>query len=236
MSLPDESITLGEYIRAADDCYLAHLLSHHFDDVALRTYLAHRTRLVEELLCSSRERIHPTARISPHAIIGESVFVGPHCVIHEFATVRDMCVLASHVHVGFGCEVARTIVGSGSTITHRTTLADALVGAHVHFGAGVLTANTHLFNDDMRRPDRSVSITMPSGGDYDLGVAKFSALVGDRARVGMGSMLGPGAAVGVRAVLYPGSMIAGTTIPAAVIVKSPDLHEAWRPRKRHGGT
>ncbi|MEA2224143.1 MAG: hypothetical protein QOH83_2519 [Solirubrobacteraceae bacterium] len=229
MTAPAACIALCDYIRATADPFLDRLMPSHFDHIDLRTYLACRTRAVEALLCSDHPRIHPTARISSHAIIGDSVFIGPHCVIHEFATVRDLCVLASHVHVGFGCEVARATVGSGSTITHRTTLADALVGADVHFGAGVLTANTYLFNADMRRPDRLVSIRMPSEDRYDLGVTKFSAVVGDYARIGMGSMIGPGAAVGIRAVLYPGSMVAGTTISTATVVKSPEVRELRRP-------
>ena len=41
--------------------------------------------------------IHPTAVISPKAIIGADVTIGPYCVINDNVTLGDRCHLHSHV-------------------------------------------------------------------------------------------------------------------------------------------
>lgn len=163
--------------------------------------------------------VHPTARISRHANVGDGAVIGPGCIVGEFSTVRDGTVLGSGVEVGFGCEVARSIILRDSRLSHRVTVVDAVIGANVHLGAGAVTANTHLFNDDMKTPDREIVVRLPGGGQLRCGTAKFAGILGDGARIGMGALVGPGILVGRAAVLYPGTVLSSQLIPDETVVK-----------------
>ena len=46
--------------------------------------------------------IHPTAIVSPEAVVAESAEIGPYCVVHAGAEVGEGCVLESHVVVHCG--------------------------------------------------------------------------------------------------------------------------------------
>ena len=56
-------------------------------------------------------RIHPTATISPNAVLGDNVEVGPYAYIDDNVTIGDNCkihphaIIYSYVRIGNGCEV-----------------------------------------------------------------------------------------------------------------------------------
>ena len=58
-------------------------------------------------------RIHPTAIISPNAVLGDGVEVGPYAYIDEHVVIGDGCkvhphaIIYSYVKLGQGCEVFR---------------------------------------------------------------------------------------------------------------------------------
>ncbi len=56
-------------------------------------------------------RIHPSATISPNAVLGDNVEVGPYAYIDDNVTIGDNCkihphaIIYSYVRMGDGCEV-----------------------------------------------------------------------------------------------------------------------------------
>ena len=56
-------------------------------------------------------KIHPTAIISPNAVLGDGVEVGPYVFIDENVTIGDGCkihphaVIFSYVKIGKDCEI-----------------------------------------------------------------------------------------------------------------------------------
>ena len=56
-------------------------------------------------------RIHPSATISPNAVLGDNVEVGPYAYIDDNVTIGDNCkihphaIIYSYVRIGNGCEV-----------------------------------------------------------------------------------------------------------------------------------
>ena len=107
--------------------------------------LTGRTRIGE------RCRIHAGVRLTD-AIIGDDVTILDHCVIvgssvdahasiGPFAHVRPGSAIAEHAHLGNFVELKKTRFGPRSKAGHLAYLGDAVIGADVNVGAGVITCN-----------------------------------------------------------------------------------------------
>ena len=106
---------------------------------------------------------------------------------------------------------------------------------NVHLGAGAVTASTHLFNNDMKTPDREVVVRLPGNGQLRCGTAKFGGILGDGARIGMGALVGPGILVGRATILYPGVVLSSQLIPEETVVKLTQTRIVFE-RRRYGTT
>lgn len=67
--------------------------------------------------------------------------VGANCHIGPFARLRPDTELADRAKIGNFVETKKTKVGPGSKINHLSYVGDAIVGADVNIGAGVITCN-----------------------------------------------------------------------------------------------
>ncbi|MGA2031354.1 MAG: acyl-ACP--UDP-N-acetylglucosamine O-acyltransferase [Thermoguttaceae bacterium] len=118
--------------------------------------------------------IHPSALVSPSAIIGPSVRVGPFCVIEDDVSIGDGCILENHVilkqcttlgahnrvfdgavlgglpqHVEMPPNPGRLIIGDNNTIRenvtiHRALRTDRLTSVGDHC---LIMANAHVAHD-----------------------------------------------------------------------------------------
>jgi bifunctional UDP-N-acetylglucosamine pyrophosphorylase/glucosamine-1-phosphate N-acetyltransferase len=125
--------------------------------------------------------------------LGDSVLVRNGCIL-DTATVGDGAVLGPYAnlrpesdigpaaHVGNFCETKKITLGAGSKANHLTYLGDAIIGAGVNIGAGVITCN------------------------YD-GVNKNTTVIGDRSFVGSDSTLVAPVTIGEGAYVAAGSCI-----------------------------
>jgi len=78
---------------------------------------------------------HPSALVSPKAVIGDNVEIGPFTVIEEGAIIGDGCILMANVFVGHGCVIGNDCVfHMGVTLYPRAVLGDRVV---LHAGAVV---------------------------------------------------------------------------------------------------
>lgn len=55
------------------------------------------------------EQIHPTAVVSPGAVIGKGVHIGPWCVVGAGAIIGNDCELVSHISVASGCQLGEKV-------------------------------------------------------------------------------------------------------------------------------
>ncbi len=92
------------------------------------------------------------------AEIGDGAMLGP------YAHLRPESRVGESAHIGNFCETKKVTIGKGSKANHLTYLGDAVIGAGVNIGAGVITCN------------------------YD-GVHKHQTTIGDRVFVGSDSTL-----------------------------------------------
>lgn len=110
-----------------------------------------RKKVVEELKVQKWETaIHPSAVISPHAVVGEgtvvmanavvnsSASIGKHCIINTGATVDHDVQIGDYVHVAPGVNISGgTTIGEGSWIGVGTCVKQGVkIGKGCMIGAG----------------------------------------------------------------------------------------------------
>jgi bifunctional UDP-N-acetylglucosamine pyrophosphorylase/glucosamine-1-phosphate N-acetyltransferase len=112
----------------------------------------------------------------------EGATIGDGAVLGPYAHLRPESIIGPAAHVGNFCETKKVTLGPGSKANHLTYLGDAVIGAGVNIGAGVITCN------------------------YD-GVHKNLTQIGDHSFVGSDSTLVAPVTVGEGAYVAAGSCI-----------------------------
>ncbi len=118
--------------------------------------------------------IHKSAIIEHGVTLKAPVIISENCFIGANAYLRGGVFLGKKVTVGTGCEIKSSIIFSESSIAHFNFIGDSLIGSHVNFEAGSITANHH--ND---RPNKKIFVKFNST-TIETNVEKFGSLVGDR--------------------------------------------------------
>jgi bifunctional UDP-N-acetylglucosamine pyrophosphorylase/glucosamine-1-phosphate N-acetyltransferase len=170
--------------------------------------------------------IEPFTVLKAHTSIGSDCRIGPHAHIEDarignrsdcgpFVKLRPGTEIADDVHIGSFAELVRTRVGRGSKVPHVSYLGDTDVGEDANIGAGTITAN------------------------FD-GTNKNRTKIGDRAFVGVDTMLvapvklGKGSRTGAGSVVTKdvpdGATVVG--VPARVIKPIPSPGSGERARER----
>ncbi|MFF2936399.1 LbetaH domain-containing protein [Streptomyces mirabilis] len=217
----DAGPLLGDVLRLGDDPHLRDWGADVLDGEPIAA-IGDVSGAVYDLVCAglgSHPRIHPTAYVSPRATVAADVVVGPGARIYEYSTVRQRTVISGGAHIGYGCEISRSVIGQRSILSHRATISCAVIGRRAYFAAGLVIAVCLLSNPDMLYPTRPIEFGLPDAGRMSTGLPKWGALVGDGVRAGVSVVLGPGTVVGNGAILH-----AGVTVPTAWIPPGSTLH------------
>lgn len=130
--------------------------------------------------------IHKTAVVEKTAILKAPLYIGPDCYIGANACLRNGAVLVKSVKVGIGCEIKSSILFDGSAVAHFNFIGDSIIGCHVNFEAGSITANH--YNERM---DKTIFVLW-NGVTINTHSEKFGALVGDHSKIGANAVLSPG--------------------------------------------
>jgi len=127
------------------------------------------------------------------------VFIGENCSIGPNSYIRPYTVLGNHVKIGASCEIKASIIMDYTHIPHLNYVGDSVIGEHVNFGAGTITAN-------LRLDDRTVKVTL-KGKRVNSGRRKLGAFVGDYVKTGINVSLMPGVKIGPYTWIAPGLVI-----------------------------
>lgn len=139
--------------------------------------------------CQIRNSIlGPGTIVLPNTLI-DSARIGDNCQIGPFARIRPDSELADNARVGNFVELKKTRLGPGSKANHLAYVGDAIVGADVNIGAGVITCNYDGANKHLTEIGDGAFI----GSDCQL-VAPVK--VGPGATIGAGTTLTREAAAG----------------------------------------
>ncbi|HEV2645206.1 MAG TPA: bifunctional UDP-N-acetylglucosamine diphosphorylase/glucosamine-1-phosphate N-acetyltransferase GlmU [Acidobacteriaceae bacterium] len=137
------------------------------------------------------------------AQVGDAAILGP------YSHLRPDSNIGPEAHVGNFCETKKVILGRGSKANHLTYLGDAVIGAGVNVGAGVITCN------------------------YD-GVKKHTTTIGDGSFIGSDSTLVAPITIGAGAYIGAGSCITHPVPDGALALSRPQqiTKEGWAASRR----
>ena len=139
--------------------------------------------------------LHSTAIIEEGSVLKPPLIISANCFIGAHAYLRGGVFLGSNVKIGTGCEIKSSIIFPNSSIAHFNFIGDSIIGTHVNFEAGSITANH--FNE---RGDKSISVFYRND-IIRTGSEKFGSLVGDRSKIGANAVLSPGTILGPDSVV-----------------------------------
>lgn len=152
-------------------------------------------------------RIHPTAEVSPRAIVGDGAQIWNQVQVREDAHIGRNCILGKGVYIDFGVSIGDNCkLQNGAFVYHGTTLEDG-----VFVGPGAL-----LTNDKLPRainPDGSLKLA------EDWAVGKI--LVRRGASLGAGCIILPGVVIGEFAMVAAGAVVTRNVLDQALAVGTP---------------
>jgi len=162
------------------------------------------TLIKEGVLVGKNVRIAETATIIPPTIIGNDTEIRPGAYLRGNIIIGDKCV------IGNSSELKNAILLTHVQVPHYNYVGDSILGNDSHMGAGSICSN--LRNDGK-------NIIIHADKDYETGLRKIGALLGDGVQIGCGSVLNPGTIIGKHSLVYPLTMTRGV-YPADSMIKS----------------
>jgi UDP-2-acetamido-3-amino-2,3-dideoxy-glucuronate N-acetyltransferase len=142
---------------------------------------------------SDKVYIHPTADVSPRAVLGEGCKVWHEAQVREGAVLGRNCILGKGAYVDFGVRIGDNVkVQNRASIYHGVTLEDGVfVGPHVVFT-----------NDKLPRAVNADG-TPKSEDDWEVG----ETLVREGASLGAGAIVVAGVTIGRFAMVGAGAVV-----------------------------
>ena len=141
--------------------------------------------------------VHKTCKISNSVeIIGPAIIMENACLKHN-AYIRENVIIGKNVTIGNSSEIKNSIIMDNSEIPHFNYVGDSILGNHVHFGAGVITAN-------LRLDKKNIKIN-----HEDTKLRKVGAFIGDNVEIGVNSVIYPGTIIYPNVKIYPLERVKG---------------------------
>ena len=156
--------------------------------------------------------------IAKSAKVFDSAYLDGPCIIDEDAQIRHCAFIRGSAIVGKGAvvgnstELKNVILFNKVQVPHYNYVGDSVLGFKAHMGAGSITSNV--------KSDKTL-VVVKGDENYETGLKKFGAMLGDRVEVGCNSVLNPGTVIGRDSNVYPTSCVRGV-IPEKSIYKDKD--------------
>ena len=143
------------------------------------------------------------ARVEPGAYLLGPAYVGPNAVIRHGAYVRENVIMMEGSALGHASEAKNALFLSNAHAPHFNYVGDSIVGRRVNLGAGTKLSNLTLVSQkDAHTKKRPTIKIQVEGVEYDTGLAKLGAILGDDTQTGCNSVLNPGCLIGRGSLVY----------------------------------
>ena len=139
------------------------------------------------------------SRILPGVYLEGSVIIGTHCKIGPNCYIRGATSIGNNCHIGQAVEIKNSIIMEKTSIGHLSYCGDSIIGSHVNFGAGTITANF--------RHDGKTHRSMVNGKLLDTGRRKFGTIMGDHVHTGIHTSIYPGRKLWPNVSTLPGAIV-----------------------------
>lgn len=144
--------------------------------------------------------IAKSAKVAPTACLNGPLIVDEDAEIRHCAFVRGSAIVGKNSVVGNSTELKNVILFNNVQVPHYNYVGDSILGFKSHMGAGSITSNV--------KSDKKL-VVVKGEENYETGLKKFGAMLGDRVEVGCNSVLNPGSVLGRDCIVYPTSCFRG---------------------------
>ena len=145
--------------------------------------------------------VHETAKVAPTAYLGAPCIIGANTEIRHCAFIRGSALVGDGCVVGNSVELKNVILFDNVQVPHYNYVGDSILGYKAHMGAGSVTSNV--------KSDKTQVVVKHGREQWETGLKKFGAMLGDYVEVGCNSVLNPGTVLGRNTNIYPTSCVRG---------------------------
>jgi NDP-sugar pyrophosphorylase family protein len=160
------------------------------------------------------------ARIEPGAYVHGPAYIGPGAVVRHGAFVRENVILLAGAILGHASEAKNSLFLPHAAAPHFSYVGDSILGHHVNLGAGTKLSNLGILSEKDEATGKRPTIKLViEDVEYDTGLSKLGAILGDGAQTGCNSVLNPGCLVGRNTLIYANVSLRKGYHPPDSIVK-----------------
>jgi UDP-N-acetylglucosamine diphosphorylase / glucose-1-phosphate thymidylyltransferase / UDP-N-acetylgalactosamine diphosphorylase / glucosamine-1-phosphate N-acetyltransferase / galactosamine-1-phosphate N-acetyltransferase len=164
--------------------------------------------------------VAPGARIEPGAYLQGPAYIGPGAVVRHGAFVRENVVLLAGSILGHASEAKNSLFLPHAHAPHFNYVGDSILGQRVNLGAGTKLSNLGILSEkDPETGKRPTIILTIDGREYDTGLTKLGAILGDGVQTGCNAVLNPGCVVGPDTLIYANASLRKGYHPPHSIIK-----------------
>ncbi|HEX6384444.1 MAG TPA: glucose-1-phosphate thymidylyltransferase [Anaerolineae bacterium] len=143
------------------------------------------------------------ARVEPGAYVHGPAYIGAGAVVRHGALIRENVILLPGSVLGHAGEAKNSLFLPGAHAPHFNYVGDSILGHGVNLGAGTRLSNLGILSEkDETTGKRPTIKLMIDNLEYDTGLAKLGAILGDEVQTGCNAVLNPGCLVGQRTLIY----------------------------------
>lgn len=164
--------------------------------------------------------IEAGAVIEPGVYIIGPAYIGRGVVVRHGAYIREDVILMDGAILGHASEAKNALFLPGAHAPHFAYVGDSILGRGVNLGAGTKLSNLGILSDKDPATGKRPTIRLNVGDrEYDTGLTKFGAILGDGVQTGCNAVLNPGCIVGPRTLIYANASLRKGYHPADSIIK-----------------
>ena len=160
------------------------------------------------------------AVVEPGAYIIGPAYIGEGAVVRHGAYIRENVILLANSMLGHASEAKNSILLPGAHAPHFAYVGDSILGQRANLGAGTKLSNLTIKSekDPMTGKRPTIKIWVEDR-EYDTGLAKLGAILGDDVQTGCNAVLNPGCLIGPRTLVYANASVRKGFHPADSIIK-----------------
>lgn len=164
--------------------------------------------------------IEEGAVVEPGAYIVGPAYIGRGAAVRHGAYVRENVILLEGAVLGHASEAKNALFLPGAHAPHFAYAGDSILGHRVNLGAGTKLSNLGILSEKDEATGKRPTIRLAiDDREYDTGLTKFGAILGDDAQTGCNAVLNPGCLVGPRTLVYANASLRKGYHPADTIIK-----------------
>lgn len=164
--------------------------------------------------------VGPGARVEPGAYLEGPAYIGPGAVVRHGAFVRENVVMLADSLLGHASEAKNSLFLPQAHAPHFNYVGDSILGQRVNLGAGTKLSNLAMVSEkDAETGKRPTIKLIIDGQQYDTGLAKLGAILGDDVQTGCNAVLNPGCLVGRDTLVYANTSLRKGYHPPHSIIK-----------------